>query len=94
MSLTSLDETADQLLALRHTHRGGLAEEAATEFEAATAATEATTDSLDVTDGGTETETDAQTKATNLKEFLEYKNLSPARTAKGLFPIPVECLHD
>ena len=94
MSLTSLDETADQLLALRHTHRGGLAEEAATEFEAATAATEATTDSLDVTDGGTETETDAQTKATNLKEFLEYKNLSPARTAKALFPIPVECPHD
>ena len=94
MSLTSLDETADQLLALCHTHPGGLEEEAATEIEAATAATKATIESLDVTDGGTETETNAGTKATNLEEFPEYKTLSPVCTVKALFPIQVECPHD
>ena len=98
MSLTSRSETADQLLALRHSHLLEIPETEAViaQNQSATAATEDTTESLDDTDEGqTATETDAETtKATDLKEFLEYKNLSPVRLAQALFPLPVQCPHD
>lgn len=84
MLSTQEQETADQLLGLRHT----LPDIEVTQTAEASVATETT----ETTEATTETET--ETEANDLKEFLEYKNLSPFRTAKALFPIPVECPSD